>query len=850
MELNQASNNYSTTNNALNVTKQWLSLEQQQVPIPMEISSSTENLDQCDKPIDFVLVYMDTGNNVNHAERRQEFESALNDQGLELEYEHNGPLCFIKIHAPQEVLCRYSEIMKLKLPIKAISLKELEATGTDLFDDARSWFIGLFSFVQLDSQKFPKKEKTLLAEFSRDKDYLQSVGIHRLLANGVYSAAYPLHDGTYKQKNTVRNLLYEEWGALKQWLKLQPLDTIQEYFGVSYAIYFAWLGYYTYMLIPASIFGLICFFYGVFSLNSNSLVQDACSPWAENVIMCPQCDKYCDYWRLNETCIFTKVTLLFDNPATVFFAVFMSFWGALYLELWRRKSEELIYRWGLVGWDQGAEHPRPQYLAMLSKLKFIKPKEKINAVTMEKEPHVSFWKVRVPATMLSFTVVLLLILVAIAAVFAVVLYRMALITSSSFFGLDSNQHKTFTVPCIAAAINLVGILILNYLYDWLAVRLTNMEMRRTQAEFDDSLTLKIYIFQFVNYYASIFYVAFLKGKFVGYPQKYNRILNYRQEECAPGGCLMELCIQLAIIMIGKQGFYTAMEMIYPILFKWWALFRIHTGLKQKDPIAPRSRWIRDLKLLEWGPRGLYDEYLEMVIQFGFITLFVVAFPLAPLFALANNVLEMRLDATKFLRHYRRPVPRRARDIGIWKSILDALARISVTTNAFIIAFSSNLIPRLVYMYAVNPDKTDTGFLNHSLAYFDTRDFPNNTAPLDSMYYNVTMCRYSEYRNPPDHSELPYKRPSIYWHILAARFIFIVVFQSVVSLFTMTVQWCLSDVPRKLRDRIKREAYWTEQIIITREAERAKAKARISDRFVSASNYLRRRSTNNSESTVM
>lgn len=77
---------------------------------------------------------------------------------------------------------------------------------------------------------------------------------------------------------------------------------------------------------------------------------------------------------------------------------------------------------------------------------------------------------------------------------------------------------------------------------------------------------------------------------------------------------------------------------------------------------------------------MYDEYLEMVIQFGFITLFVTAFPLAPFFALANNVLEMRLDATKFLRHYRRPVPQRARDIGIWAGILDALARISVTTN--------------------------------------------------------------------------------------------------------------------------------------------------------------------------
>jgi hypothetical protein len=38
-----------------------------------------------------------------------------------------------------------------------------------------------------------------------------------------------------------------------------------------------------------------------------------------------------------------------------------------------------------------------------------------------------------------------------------------------------------------------------------------------------------------------------------------------------------------------------------------------------------------------------------------------------------------------------------------------------------------------------------------------------------------FCRYPEYRNPPWH-ERPYKRPLIYWHILAARLAFVVVFQ--------------------------------------------------------------------------
>jgi hypothetical protein len=69
----------------------------------------------------------------------------------------------------------------------------------------------------------------------------------------------------------MRRLLYEHWANWRNWYKVQPLDYIRVYFGEKIGLYFAWLGYYTYMLIPASVLGLAVFIYGLISINDNTL---------------------------------------------------------------------------------------------------------------------------------------------------------------------------------------------------------------------------------------------------------------------------------------------------------------------------------------------------------------------------------------------------------------------------------------------------------------------------------------------------------------------------------------------------------------------------------------------------
>lgn len=81
-------------------------------------------------------------------------------------------------------------------------------------------------------------------------------------------------------------------------------------------------------------------------------------------------------------------------------------------------------------------------------------------------------------------------------------------------------------------------------------------------------------------------------------------------------------------------------------------------------------------------------YFPPVIQFGFVTLFVASFPLAPVLALVNNLFEIRVDAWKITTQFRRMVPEKAQDIGAWQPILQGVAILAVATNVGLLLFTS------------------------------------------------------------------------------------------------------------------------------------------------------------------
>ncbi|KAK3739467.1 hypothetical protein QZH41_007863, partial [Actinostola sp. cb2023] len=661
--------------------------------------------------IDFVLVYEERTDldedeltkEKENGHKREYFESWLVKKGLLLQHVNSDlnekyNKVFVLIHAPWHVLERCAEEIMIRVPVREPG-PPAARTGWNRVYQCIHDCMSVFHH-----RTWGKKndERYVTAFFNVDKQHLflnikekekpEDFGINRLLYEESYIAAYPLHEGTPEIPDippsdpsdlTRRQGLRYSWASFSQWYKFQPLNAIKEYFGVRVSLYYAWLGIYNYMLVAAAFVGLLCFFGGLGSIDSFVPTQEICNNSNTKLFhMCPLCDVDCSYWSLTISCRYARLTHLFDNEGTVFFAAFMALWSAVFLEVWKRKEASLAYEWDMMDFDEAFEPMRPRFVAAVKE-------RRPNPITGVLEPFIPYYTQLIRQTC-SMALVMFMVVLVIAAVAGVIIYRAAVSAALYAYPNEGVRRGARIITSITAScINLLAITILSCLYDKVALSLTNWENPRTRTAYTDTLTLKMFLFQSVNMYSSLFYIAFFKNTMiVGKPGDYNRIAGGRLEGCDPSGCLIELCIQLAIILIGKQLISLVMKFVVPCVKRWW-------NRKQQRNLLENGKldqWEKDYLLNSEPEFRMFYEYHDVVIQYGFVTMFVAAFPLAPFFALLNNILELRIDAINFVVNFRRPVAQRAQDIGSWLGILQIMSKVAILVNSFVIAFTSEFIP--------------------------------------------------------------------------------------------------------------------------------------------------------------
>ncbi|XP_023221241.1 anoctamin-7-like isoform X1 [Centruroides sculpturatus] len=281
-------------------------------------------------------------------------------------------------------------------------------------------------------------------------------------------------------------------------------------------------------------------------------------------------------------------------------------------------------------------------------------------------------------------VLIIMICIVFISVISVVLYKLYIEINICE---DDEECNEFHNTIIASNLNTLSIMILGKIYNFFAVKLTNWENHQTQSAYNDALIIKLFSFQFANTYTSLFYIAFFRkdpgeSGILGLGKEYRDDCEEKEND----NCMALLSFQLLVLMITKLIPKLYYDIILPCLKN---AFKCCTRSNQIDISSTHHYLVKEmLKPQEENFR--LEEMTEKVIQYGYIMMFAASCPLAPLVALLFNLLDMRIDAKRLLWWNRRPVAYRDNDIGIWFHIIRFINILGTITNAFLIAFTSNL----------------------------------------------------------------------------------------------------------------------------------------------------------------
>jgi len=88
-----------------------------------------------------------------------------------------------------------------------------------------------------------------------------------------------------------------------------------------------------------------------------------------------------------------------------------------------------------------------------------------------------------------------------------------------------------------------------------------------------------------------------------------------------------------------------------------------TKRKEKGVVPSTDEILKELETLDLYED--FDDFMEIIIQIGYVTLFASAYPLASVVAIVANWIEIRNDIMKLSRVCQRPTIRRAADLGMW-----------------------------------------------------------------------------------------------------------------------------------------------------------------------------------------
>ncbi|KAJ8774096.1 hypothetical protein K2173_009527 [Erythroxylum novogranatense] len=334
------------------------------------------------------------------------------------------------------------------------------------------------------------------------------------------------------------------------------------------------------------------------------------------------------------------------------FLICIILWAVLFFQFWKRKNSALLARWQINSFSD------EQGLKLLSKEWGLQSSEHAQDIIKVKQAYQrNEWLGQL--VKLRNNSIVILSIICLQLPFELAYAHLYDVTASDAmrFGLT--------------AVYLVVIQYFTRIGGKVSVKLIQYENNDNREYCADSLVYKVFGLYFMQSYIGVFYHAISHRNFK---------------------TLRKVLIQRLIIY---QVFENLLENSLPYFkysYKKFSAFRnkkIGHSIMSKIKFNSKAEkeYLKPTYAASIGEEledGLFDDYLELALQFGMAMMFACAFPIAFVFAAVNGFTEIRADTVKLLTMVRRPIPRATATIGAWFNIFQFLIVMSICTNSVLL----------------------------------------------------------------------------------------------------------------------------------------------------------------------
>lgn len=437
---------------------------------------------------------------------------------------------------------------------------------------------------------------------------------------------FPLHDQAFNKS------WIQKWA--KKWLLDEAdLDDIRNKFGESVAFYFAFLRSYFILLTFPSAMG------------------------------------------------FAAWMLLGQFSST--YALGCGLWSVIFLEYWKKKEVDLAVQWGVRG-VSAIQLPRPE---------FKWDYEAEDLVTGEPvKVYPSRKRIQTQLLQIPFAIACIVVLgglVVVANSLEIFINQVYDGPGKQYLGFVPTMILVIFTPTFSAVLMKA------------ANALTHRENYNTLDAHKAALVQKQFVLNFMTSYMALIFTAFvyipfgdILLPFLDFWRRTAQFLTFSEKPLPTQQFRIDperISSQMFYFTVTAQVVNFATEVIVPYV-KHNAFTKakeLQTKTMEVQDHAEEAAFLKRVRgECAFEVYDVTDDYREMVMQFGYLSLFSVAWPLAACCFLINNWVELRSDGLKIAVSYKRPIPWRSDSIGPWLDAIGFLSWLGSITSAAIVFLCS------------------------------------------------------------------------------------------------------------------------------------------------------------------